>query len=641
MLNNFKMFSVKKSLSFFLKVAFYRKIFLIILDCISIFLSLYVLKIILNNNNQVYNYFSKENLDFGKFFLIGLILFIPSYIFSGQYSSLTRYLGSISLYKLAFRNLIIILGGYFLSSFFRNDFLPLVYPFILWILITTFSSTFRLILRDGFLVIRQKYKSGTKVAIYGAGSAGTQLSNSLKLSKDFQIIVFIDDSDELKGQNINGIPIVKLTNISAYKSQIDQILLAMPSLNNKQRRKVISSIRKYNLPVLQIPSIDELANGIKSIDTVERIRIEDLLSRPDAKPIDELLTSSILDKHILITGAGGSIGGQLCREVIKLNPSSLIMIDSSEENLYLIEQEIGNLANKNINVFSILGNVCDEKFIYNVFTKHKVDTVFHSAAYKHVPLVEFNPISGIANNYKSTRTIAKASIEFGVNKFTLISSDKAVRPTNIMGASKRLSELIIQAYAKEQDKIKSVNNNKTIFSMVRFGNVLGSSGSVVKLFTRQIKKGGPISLTHPEMERYFMTIKEAAQLVIQSSSFSKGGDLFLLDMGEPVKIKDLAEQMIYLSGLKLKENNIGDIEIVCTGLRPGEKLYEELLIDAKSIPTKHPLIFKANEKFIEPNILWRKLEVLDKDIDNYNLENTLYQLSELIKEWQKSDIYQQ
>ena len=625
----------KRIFSLFLNAPLYRKAFIVFLDTSIIIISFIFYNFLLNENNYNYDFNGFGN-NINSLILVTFII-ILIYSFSGQYKSLTRYLGSITLYFIAIRNFIIISILYLFNIIYIGESLALVYPFILWLLITSISSAVRFILRDFLVVFKQKSKIRLRVAIYGAGDAGNQLANSLRLSNDYRIICFIDDSRKLIGKNINGIPIIKLQDIKKYKNQIEQILLAIPSLENTKRVKIIESIQKYKLPVFQIPSIEELAKGNKTIDNLKPIPIEELLCRPSVTAIKEFLIPPIKDKIILITGAGGSIGSQLCKEVIKLSPKILLMIDNSEENLYLIDQLIKEGLSQKIKVVSLLGDICNENFVNYIFSNYQINTVFHAAAYKHVPLVEFNPISGLSNNYKSTRTIAKASMLYGVNNFTLISSDKAVRPTSIMGASKRLSELIVQACAEEESYKNETTLNKTIFSMVRFGNVLGSSGSVVKLFSKQIKKGGPVTLTHPEMIRYFMTIKEASQLVIQSSSLSQGGDLFLLDMGKPVKIKSLAEQMIYLNGLKVKDENHqnGDIEIINVGLRPGEKLYEELLIDAKSAPTKHPLIFKANEKFIKPEVLWKDLDELDFYVENYDFKKTLIKIGELVKEWKK------
>ena len=632
---------IKRFLKFILTDPIYRKVLIIFIDIFILNISFYFLKIIFGNISSYSLLDFNSRINFSIYSLLGTLIFIFSYLFTGQYKSLTRYLGSITLYFIVLRNLIIISILYLLSILYFGIYIPIIYPFILWLVISSISSGVRFIYRDLLIVLRQNSKSRKRVAIYGAGAAGIQLSNSLKTSNDYQIIFFIDDSKLLIGNNINGIPIFKSEKIKKFKSKIDQILLAIPSLNHENKLKIIKSIQKVQIPALEIPSIEELAQGNKSIDMLKPIPIQDLMPRKSVEPLDEFLKPSITLKNILITGAGGSIGSELCREIIKLSPKSLLIIDNSEENLYLIDHEIRNKvsAKDNIEIKSFLGDVCDQNFLWNIFVKYKINTVFHAAAYKHVPLVESNPISGIANNYKSTWNLAKFSKEFGIEKFTLISSDKAVRPTNVMGASKRLSELIIQAFASEETKKANNNIPKTVFSMVRFGNVLGSSGSVVKLFTKQIKNGGPITLTNPKMIRYFMTVKEAAQLVIQSSSLSKGGDLFLLDMGEPVKIKSLALQMIYLSGLALKneKNEDGDIEIVNIGLRPGEKLYEELLIDAKSIKTKHPLIYRAIEDYIHPDTLWKELNSLDEFINKYDVVNVLRKLSELVKEWNKKN----
>ena len=374
---------------------------------------------------------------------------------------------------------------------------------------------------------------------------------------------------------------------------------------------------------------------MSKISDIEPSNIEDLLYRKSVKPDKELLSKSVKGKVVCVTGAGGSIGSELCKQISRLNPINIVLIESHELSLYKIENELKALIynNKiNVKISPLLGNLLDKEFLINAFRKYDIDIVFHSAAYKHVPIVEFNPVQGISNNFKSTKFICEVAEKFNLEQVLLISSDKAVRPKNVMGASKRLSELIMQDYAFKIEKSK---NKKTKFSMVRFGNVLGSSGSVVPLFIKQIREGGPITITDPEMTRYFMTIKEASELVIQASSLSKGGDVFLLDMGEPIKIFELAKKMIQLSGAEIKnmENPNGEIEIIFTGKRPGEKIYEELLIDAKSEGTSHPLILRAKEKLIEPAVLWKIIKKLEDAIYKQEKKEVLFCLSELVPEW--------
>ena len=413
-------------------------------------------------------------------------------------------------------------------------------------------------------------------------------------------------------------------------SSIDQVLLAIPSLSRSERRRIVDSLQNFGVPVLQVPSVDDLTSGRARIDALRPIAIEDLLGRDEVPADPQLLGPGIRDAVVCVTGAGGSIGSELCLQILSFAPSRLILIERSEPALYAIEQQLRSQVSEGVVLNAVLGSATDPKLLHRLFADHQVDLVFHAAAYKHVPLVEANPLAGLANNALSTDHVCRAAVATGVSQVVLISTDKAVRPTNVMGASKRLAELVVQAHALE--------TTSTRFSMVRFGNVLGSSGSVVPLFRRQIASGGPITLTHPEIIRYFMTIPEAATLVLHSSVLAQGGDVFLLDMGEPVWIKALAEQMVRLSGLSLRdeEHPDGDIEIICTGLRPGEKLYEELLIDAESEPTDHPLIYRAKERSLPANELWPQLEALSSAIAAQDVDAALKLLEELVPEWQST-----
>ena len=414
------------------------------------------------------------------------------------------------------------------------------------------------------------------------------------------------------------------------ESSIDQVLLAIPSLPRSERRRIVDGLQSFGIPVLQVPSVDDLTSGRATIDALRPIAIEDLLGRDEVLADSQLLGPCIRDSVICVTGAGGSIGSELCLQILALSPSRLILLERSEPALYAIEQQLRSHVSEGVVLHAVLGSAHDSKLLLRLFADQAVDLVFHAAAYKHVPLVEANPLAGLANNVGSTDQVCRAAVATGVSQVVLISTDKAVRPTNVMGASKRLAELVVQAHALE--------TTSTRFSMVRFGNVLGSSGSVVPLFRRQIASGGPITLTHPEIIRYFMTIPEAATLVLHSSVLAQGGDVFLLDMGEPVWIKALAEQMVRLSGLSLRdeEHPDGDIEIICTGLRPGEKLYEELLIDAESEPTAHPLIYRAKERSLPPNELWPQLEALSSAIAAQDVDAALKLLEELVPEWQST-----
>ena len=568
-----------------------------------------------------------------------LIVGLPIYYLTGEYVSLTRYLGSSSFYKLALRNLFIIFNLFFLGYVFNFYRLPINGWILIYLFVTGYTGLARFIIRD--LLLNQnilKSRDKTKVAIYGAGSAGAQLLSSLKISGNYKILSFLDDAPQLWQRSLNGINIDRPDVLNLLIDEIDQVLLAIPSLSRQKRREILKKLQKYDIPVLQIPSIEEITTGKAKIDNLRPISIEDLLGRDKVMPDPNLLGPGIRGQTICVTGAGGSIGSELCRQILKLGPKKIVLLEISEPNLYLIEQEIIKTISKGVEIVATLGSATDFKLLQNLFIEEQVNIVFHAAAYKHVPLVENNPLQGIFNNVISTKEVCKAGKLAGCKKVILISTDKAVRPSNILGASKRLSELVVQAFAEEEKLSSKSSEARTIFTMVRFGNVLGSSGSVVPLFQKQIKNGGPITLTHPEIIRYFMTIPEAAQLVIQSAVLAEGGEVFLLDMGEPVRIYDLACQIIKLSGLKIKNEtkNDKDIEIITTGLRPGEKLYEELLIDSKALKTTHNLIYKANEKSIKPALLWDELNSIEIGLKNYNKKVVLSKLKELVPEWKKT-----
>ncbi len=573
----------------------------------------------------------------GLWMLIGILFIgLPLYAFTGQYKGLTRYVGSASLYRLAGRNALLVL---ILSSFgvmLRLPMPPRSSWILLWLLLTGFTGAVRFGLRDILLSLRvAKTRCMKRVLIYGAGESGAQLAASLKKSGTHQVLAFLDDAPPLIGRTINGIPILSSATFQFGDEDIDQVLLAMPSLSRTKRSSIVARLQEQNLSVLQIPSLDDITTGRARIDSLRPVRIEDLLGRDSVSPVSDLLGPGVRDEVVCVTGAGGSIGSELCRQILKLFPRQLILVEISEPSLYSLDQELRKVLPGEVLLTPILGNAADHAFVEHLFLQYSIHTVFHAAAYKHVPLVEANPLVGLANNMGSTRAVCRASSATGVKEVVLISTDKAVRPTNVMGASKRLAELVIQASAIEASR-RDVSI-RTRFSMVRFGNVLGSSGSVVPLFRSQIAAGGPITLTHPQVIRYFMTIPEAAQLVLQAATLAKGGELFLLDMGDPVLIKDLAKQMVRLSGLSLRDalNPSGEIEIKCTGLRPGEKLYEELLIDAESQPTKHPLIFRASEKSVAPEILNPKLDSLQAAIVAHDQPAALALLAELVPEWHR------
>ena len=518
------------------------------------------------------------------------------------------------------------------GGFLRLPMPPRTSWILLWLLLTTFTAVVRFGLRDLLLNLRSsKYQQQLRVAIYGAGEAGAQLAAALRLAGNYRIVTFIDDNISYIGRTINGVGIQSSQFLNELEGLVDQVLLAIPSLSRTQRRHITNDLQQRGFSVLQVPSVDDLTSGRARIDGLRPIAIEDLLGRDEVSADPQLLGPGITDSVVCVTGAGGSIGSELCRQILKLSPARLIILERSELALYAIEHELRSHLPSNVDLLAVLGSATHSQLLQRLFADHKVELVFHAAAYKHVPLVEANPLAGLSNNVGSTYQVCSTASVVGVRQVVLISTDKSVRPTNVMGASKRLAELIVQAFASE--------SSNTRFSMVRFGNVLGSSGSVVPLFRRQIAAGGPITLTHPEIIRYFMTISEAASLVLQSSVLAQGGDLFLLDMGDPVRIKSLAEQMVRLSGLSLRDatHPDGDIEIVCTGLRPGEKLYEELLIDADSQPTSHPLIYRAHEQSLPPDELWPQLRLIDAAIEAQDVNAALEVLAQLVPEWRRSE----
>jgi FlaA1/EpsC-like NDP-sugar epimerase len=465
------------------------------------------------------------------------------------------------------------------------------------------------------------------VLIYGAGNSGQQLAASLRAKGESRVVGFLDDNKNLQNASISGIPVFPpsaLTDLTT-KHQIKDVLLAMPSLSRTRRNEIIKLLAAARVAVRTLPSLSDLASGKSSDNSLRELDIEDLLGRDPVKPIPELLTKNITGKVVLVTGAGGSIGSELCRQIIKLAPSSLILVDASEFALYTIQEELLEISESELLLVPVLANVQQADQIARIIHRKQPHTIYHAAAYKHVPLVESNPLAGLRNNILGTLHVAQAALDAGVQDMVLISTDKAVRPTNIMGASKRIAEMVLQSLAAANQKA----GNPTRFCMVRFGNVLASSGSVIPKFRDQISKGGPVTVTHPDVTRYFMTIPEAAQLVIQAAAMRiadpASAQVFLLDMGQSVKIMDLAKTLIQLSGLSVRDqqNPDGDIEITTTGLRPGEKLYEELLIAGLPEPTQHPKIMRSSD--CHPT--WTQLEelfhLLTDDADSPNLAEQL------------------
>ena len=562
-----------------------------------------------------------------------LLIGVPLYALTGQYKGLTRYVGSQAMYRLAGRNGLLVVLLVLVGVMLRLPMPPRSSWLLLWLLLTGFTGAVRFALRDLLVSLQNKPRHALiRVAVYGAGAAGVQLAAALRHAGSHSVELFLDDEPRLWRREINGIAIQPPQILRERRGDVDQVLLAIPSLSRSKRRRIVDDLQPLGIPVLQVPSVEEITSGRTRIDALRPVAIEELLGRDAVPPDAKLLGPGIAGQVVLVSGAGGSIGAELCRQIVALRPRRLVLLERSEPSLYGIDQELRRSLPANVELVAVLGSATDGQLVSRVLQEQAVQVVFHAAAYKHVPLVQANPLAGLANNVLGTLVLAGAAARSGVASFTLISTDKAVRPTNVMGASKRAAELVIQALAQELPASR--------LAMVRFGNVLGSSGSVVPLFREQIAKGGPITLTHPEIIRFFMTIPEAAQLVLQAAVLARGGDLFLLDMGEPVRILDLAKQMVRLSGLSLRDaqHPEGDIEIVCTGLRPGEKLYEELLIDAESEPTTHPLIYRATERAMPPEQLWPQIEAMEVAIRRQDAPAALDLLAQLVPEWQRGEV---
>lgn len=530
--------------------------------------------------------------------IVSVTIALPIFITSGLYRAIFRYSGwpallavakAVSVYGLAYALVLTVIG---VAGIPRT--IGIIQPILLLLFVGASRALAKLWLGDVYLGILKR-ASRSKALIYGAGVSGRQLAAALSGSSDMKVVGFIDDDIQLQGQMLNGLPVYSPPRLEKLVNDggVGVVLLAMPGLSRQQRNAILAKIRMAHVEVRTLPSVLDLAQGKLSVEDLQELDIDDLLGREPVVADQSLLRKSISGKTVLVTGAGGSIGSELCRQILDLAPVRLLLVEQSEFALYSVSQELSRRAEgRELVILPLLASVQDALRMREIMSTWRPDTVYHAAAYKHVPLVEHNPVAGIKNNLYGTVCVALAAIENGVSNFVLVSTDKAVRPTNIMGASKRLAEMALQALGAAQ--------SDTTFCMVRFGNVLGSSGSVVPKFREQIRNGGPITLTHPEVTRYFMTIPEASQLVIQAGAMAQGGDVFLLDMGEPVRIADLAKRIVELSGLKVKDkdNPKGDIEIAVTGLRPGEKLFEELLIGDDPVPTDHLRIMKAMEEFI-------------------------------------------
>jgi FlaA1/EpsC-like NDP-sugar epimerase len=586
-------------------------------------------------------------------------LVIPIFVVFGLYRAIFRYSGMPAMISMSQAMLIYGICFSAIFTFIGVQGVPrtigLIQPILVFLLVGT-SRAFARVWLGGLYQLAIKRSSLPKVLIYGAGTAGRQLASAIANCHEMRVVGFLDDDDRLHGHALNGLHIydpADLEEITNQKSVTD-VLLAMPSASRERRNQILGLLSKSKISVRTLPSLSDIAFGKVTLSDVRELDIDDLLGRELVKPNYLLLNRSAHNKTVMITGAGGSIGSELCRQVLKTQPRRLLLVEMSEFALYQIHQEIQSALElrevspgEDFEVVPLLASVCDEVRMHEIMDTWKPHTVYHAAAYKHVPLVEHNPAEGVRNNVWGTKVCAEAAVRNGIQNFVLISTDKAVRPTNIMGATKRLAEMVLQALNETKHSANSRTLNernsavstKTCFSMVRFGNVLGSSGSVVPLFREQIKSGGPITLTHPDITRYFMTIPEAAQLVIQAGAMGSGGDVFVLDMGEPVRIYDLATSIVELSGLSLRNEKTphGDIEIKVTGLRPGEKLYEELLIGDNPKPTQHPRILKAHEKFVPWEQLQGQLHSLNLALSVNDVPLIRSFLQKLVTGYQPSD----
>ncbi|HAS8627049.1 TPA: polysaccharide biosynthesis protein [Vibrio vulnificus] len=538
----------------------------------------------------------------------------------GLYRAVLRYLTFHALTVVVLGALISALSITTFAYFFNAE-VPRTVPVIYMTFLALLCGGARMMVRS--LIVQASRKGCERVLIYGAGSTGRQLAIALRNAETYQVKGFIDNDPSLENTIIQGLTVHSSQQISRLveKQEIEKILLAMPRATRSERKAIIDGLLHLPVEVLTVPDFKDIVNGNATVDELKDVAIEDLLGRDPVEPNPELMKANIHGKVVMVTGAGGSIGSELCRQIVRQKPKTLILFELSEYGLYEIDKELSGMVEAmqlEVEIIPLLGSVQRINRLSATMRAFGVQTVYHAAAYKHVPLVEYNVVEGVRNNVFGTYYSAKAAIEAGVESFVLISTDKAVRPTNVMGTSKRMAELALQALAaKENDKV-----NGTRFCMVRFGNVLGSSGSVIPLFKRQIEEGQAITVTHPDIIRYFMTIPEAAQLVIQAGAMGKGGDVFVLDMGEPVKIVDLAKNLIQLSGLEVKssDNPNGDIEIKFTGLRPGEKLYEELLIGDNVEGTDHERIMTANEQFLPLEEFNQILDNLDKACHEFDHE---------------------
>ncbi len=574
--------------------------------------------------------FFGQDQRFYYYLLLAITVSILVFIRIGLYRALVLYMGLQSVFVMlqgvTAASCLLAICYFFSQTPDSNDLSILP---IFWMIALLFTGGTRFIAKVMLQSLIQNFRPKEPVIIYGAGSSGVQLLVALQNGGQYLPVAFVDDSLTMLGNMVHGIRVYSANSLYGLieSFSVRQIFLATPSATQAERKEIINRLEHLPVHVKTIPDLFEMVSGKAGVDEIRDIDIEDLLGRDIIPPNPELLGACISGKSVMVTGAGGSIGSELCRQIVSINPSRLVLLDSFEFGLYELEAELLEKLQitqngSNIEIISLLGSVCNKAQMENALRSFPIDTIYHVAAYKQVPMVEKNIVEGVQNNIFGTLVSAQAAKKFKVKNFVLISTDKAVRPTNFMGATKRFAEQVLQAMAQR--------SNATRYSMVRFGNVLGSSGSVVPLFRRQINKGGPVTVTHPEVTRYFMTVQEAAQLVIQAGSMATGGDVFVLDMHEPIKIIDLAKKMVHLMGYEIKDENSyrGDIAIEYSGLRPGEKLYEELLIGKSVTGTGHTKIMRAEEE----TLTWEDLEVLLRKLDLACKENNLNQIRSLLME---------
>lgn len=597
-------------------------------------------------------------------FVIAPAVAIPVYVRLGMYRAVMRHFGNDALLVIFKAVTLGFLAFMLVLMAVRDSGFDILYPrsvfFSHWSLCLMLVGGLRLLARQYFAgdwfagsgakSQKDELPGGKPVAIYGAGAAGNQLLASLRVGQLYRPVAFVDDDESVIGRTIAGLPVYAPDHVGLMMSKtgVKELFMAIPSATRARRQEVLRSLQSYSLHVRTIPGLMDLASGKVKVDDLQEVDIADLLGRDAVPPDQSLFERCIKGQAVMVTGAGGSIGSELCRQIVQSNPKTLVLFEHSEFALYEIHSELiaylRTQSNKTV-LIPILGSIRNYRRLQDVINAWKINTIYHAAAYKHVPMVEHNVAEGIMNNVFGTLNTAQAAIKCQVDNFVLISTDKAVRPTNVMGSTKRMAELVLQALSSEQaphlwgEEARVNQVNRTRFTMVRFGNVLGSSGSVIPLFREQIRRGGPITVTHPDITRYFMTIPEAAQLVIQAGSMGKGGDVFVLDMGEPVTIVNLARKMIQLSGLTVRdEMNInGDIGITFSGLRPGEKLYEELLIGDNPERTAHEKIHRANEVFIPWAELHLILDTLRQAVRDDDYEQVRLTLLNVVQGYQPSN----